>query len=211
MVELINCSINNGIVSNELKIAKVVPVYKSGNENIFSNYRSVLPFFSKFFEKVVANRLTEYLDKYHMLNTNQFGFRKNCSTSMAVINMLEKITKALDEKLYTIGIFIDLSKAFDTVNHQILLSKLSHYGIRGVALDWFNSYLCNRFQYVAINHVVSSRQKIFCGVPHGSILGPILFLLYINDITASSSLLQFVLFADDTNLFYCNKCIQLLE
>jgi len=213
LAELVNCSMSNGIVPDELKIAKVVPIYKTGDTNVFSNYRpiSVLPFFSKIFEKIAANRLTDYLDKYNIINKNQFGFRKNCSTSMAVINMVEKITKALDEKLFTIGVFIDLSKAFDTVNHQILLSKLTHYGIRGVTLNWFSSYLHNRYQYVAIKDAISSKQQVMCGVPQGSILGPLLFLIYINDIASSSSLLQFVLFADDTNLFYCNKSIEVLE
>jgi len=130
---------------------------------------------------------------------------------MAVINIVEKITKALDDKLYTSGIFVDLSKAFDTANHEILLSKLPYFGILGVALNWFNSYLCNRRQYAAINDVVSAMQSITCGVPHGSVLGPVIFLLYINDITESFSLLQFDLFVDDINLFYCNKSIQLLQ
>lgn len=213
LAELINCSMQNGVVPNELKIAKVVPIYKTGDTNIFSNYRpiSVLPFFSKLFEKAIANRITEYMDKFNVINNCQFGFRKQRSTDMAVIEMIEKITQALDSNSYAVGIFLDLSKAFDTVNHTILLSKLEHYGIRGIALKWFKNYLSDRYQYVSIENFDSRKQKITCGVPQGSILGPILFLLYINDIINSSSILHFILFADDTNLFYCNKSMEELN
>ena len=112
----------------------------------------------------------------------QYGFRSNHDTTMAVIDMVDKITAAMDSSSYSIGIFIDLSKAFDTLNHSILLAKLNHYGIRGLALDWFTSYLNNRYQYVEYHGNKSSHLNITCGVPQGSVLGPVLFLVYINDI-----------------------------
>jgi len=120
---------------------------------------------------------------------------------MAVIDMVDKISSAMDSNQFSIGVFVDLSKAFDTLNHKILLAKLNHYGIRGIALDWFKSYLSNRYQYVEYNGVKSNLCRITCGVPQGSVLGPVLFLLYINDIVNASKSLELILFADDTNLF----------
>ena len=132
-----------------------------------TNYRpiSILPSFSKFLEKVVYNRLYNYLSKLEILCDNQFGFRKNHSTSLALIDLYEKISLALDRNEHAVGVFLDLSKAFDTVDHNILLDKLEHYGIRGVALDWVRSYLSNRLQFVQFNGQCSSPQTICCGVP----------------------------------------------
>ena len=130
---------------------------------------------------------------------------------MALIDMYEKISDAIDRKEHSIGIFIDLSKAFDTINHEILMKKLYHYGIRGIAHSWFNSYLTNRKQLVYIEGVYSPLCNITCGVPQGSILGPLLFVLYVNDIINSSKCLQFILFADDTNLFYSCTDLTMLQ
>ena len=127
---------------------------------------------------------------------------------MAVINIIDYITQHLDSKIFTLGIFIDLSKAFDTIDHKILLSKLENYGIRGTALNWFKSYLCNRKQAVEINGNISYLGNISCGVPQGSILGPLLFIIYINDIIYVSSMLKLILFADDTNLLLHDKDLQ---
>ena len=120
---------------------------------------------------------------------------------------MKKLTTAIDKKLLTIGVFIDLKKAFDTIDHSLLLKKLEFYGIRGIASEWLNSYLCNRSQFVSLNGVNSDLQKVLCGVPQGSILGPKLFIIYINDICNTSSVLNFILFADDTNSFCTGKDI----
>ena len=139
------------------------------------------------------------------LERYQFGFRKHHSTCMALMTLVDKITKYLDDGEYVVDIFLDNSKAFDTVNHIILLKKLSIYGIRGQALSWFQSYLDNRQQFVTYNNVRSVVEKIICGVPQGSILGALLFLLYRNDLANVCSKSFPILFADDTNLFFTVK------
>jgi retron-type reverse transcriptase len=136
-----------------------------------------------------------------MLTQHQYGFRQNRSTELAIIELTNKLTKAIDNGEFIIGIFLDLSKAFDIINHGILIQKLEHYGIRGVSQLWFQNYLTNRKQIVKYNQVSSKEILIQTGVPQGSILGPIQFLLYMNDIENCSKLLSFVLFADDTNTF----------
>lgn len=202
-----------GVVPDLLKIAKVIPVFKSGDEKVIMNYRpiSILPVFSKIFEKVVFNRLQNYLDKNNILHHNQFGFRPNLSTSLALLQLTDEISKASDDGKITIGIFVDLAKAFDTVDHKILLKKLNHYGIRGTALNWFESYLLNRVQYVMVNRAKSRSANVICGVPQGSILGPILFLLYINDLNIVSNIVRMIMFADDTNLFLTGKSVKEIE
>ena len=136
---------------------------------------------------------------------NQYGFRKHHSTCLAILQLTENIVSALDRKELAIGVCLDLSKAFDTVNHEILFDKLYHYVIRGIALDWVKSYFTNRKQFVQFNESYSSHLNITCGVPQGSILGPLFFLLYINDLGNISTIFKFLLFADDTNLFLSHK------
>ena len=204
---MINISVQTGVVPHQLKIAKVRPIFKAGNKEEFLNYRpvSVLPIVSKIYEKIVYKRLIDYLEWNSVLTEHQYGFRKNRSTTMALHVLIDKLHKAIENKYLTIGIFLDLSKAFDTVNHKILLQKLEYYGIRGNALLWFTNYLSNRQQYVFHDKINSKMKYIECGVPQGSILGPLLFLIYINDLINVSKSLYTVLFADDTNMFYSDK------
>ena len=202
LTQIVNLSIIHGIVPNELKIARVVPIFKSGDKALFSTYRpiSVLPCVSKILERIIYNRIINYLNDFNVVCDNQYGFRKNRSPSLALIDLCYRISSALDRREYALGVFLDLSKAFDTVNHAILFDKLEHYGIRGLALEWVKSYFSERAQFVEFNNVRSSPQGISCGVPQGSILGPLLFILYVNDLN-NASLLDVILFADDTNLF----------
>ena len=156
-------------------------------------------------------RLYSFLQQHDILYKNQFGFRKNNSTTFALLDLTEQIKESIDNKKYGCGVFIDIRKAFDTVNHDILLTKLNHYGIRGSGLQWFKSYLSNRKQFVSFNGVSSLIKDMSCGVPQGSCLGPLLFLIYINDLPNSSSLLNFHLFADDTHLYYESDSIKEIE
>ena len=155
-------------------------------------------------------RLINYVEKHRILSEHQFGFRKNRSTEHAILELTDKISKAIDEGKYTVGIFLDLSKAFDTVNHEILIKKLQHYGIRGIGLQWFINDLQERTQMVKYKQHKSTEMSVRTGVPQGSILEPLLFLIYINDIENCSKILSFVLYADDTNAFYSNSCLKTL-
>ena len=209
-----NQSFIEGIFPDSMKIAKIKPLYKSGEKNVFTNYRpvSLLPQLSKVLEKLFNARLENFIDKHNILSDNQYGFRSNRSTSEALLELVEKITTAMDKKKYTLGVFIDLKKAFDTIDHELLIKKLEFYGVRGVALTWLASYLNNRKQYVDLNGEISAYLTVLCGVPQGSILGPKLFIIYINDICNVSKILDLILFADDTNIFYTgNNIVELCK
>ena len=194
-------SLASGLVPNQLKIAKVIPVFKSGQKDSMDNYRpiSLLSCFSKVIEKIVCNRLTLFLDSNNLITNAQYGFRKNHSTLHPLVHFANFVSTALDKKEHCVAIFCDLRKAFDTVNHAILLNKLKKMGIRGNELLWFQDYLSNRKQLVHVNGANSLLKLLSIGVPQGSILGPLLFLIYINDLPLCSELFA-LLFADDTTL-----------
>lgn len=203
LVHLFNSSFRFGIFPDDFKLAKVVPIIKSGDRKLASNYRpiSVLSAFSKILEKLTYNRLTEFLDTLNIITDSQYGFRRKHSTETTLLKLTTKILESMDENMYTLGISLDLSKVFDSLDHSILLDKLEHYGMRGVTLDWFRSCITNRKQLVQYQNCKSSSTSVQCGVPQGSILGPLLFLLYINNITRSSNILNYILFANDSNLY----------
>ena len=176
---------------------------------LVNNYRpvSILPLFSKVLERIMCNRLVSFLEKFKILYKYQFGFRAKHGTNIALNILVDKITQSLQEGNLVLGVFLDFRKAFDTVNHTILLDKLYSYGVRGAPHKWFQSYLSDRKQFVYCNDTSSNLLNITCGVPQGSILGPILFLLYINDIANVSKVLLPIIFADDTNVFLSGKKI----
>ena len=149
-------------------------------------------------------RLYTFLEKYDIPHSLQFGFRNKHSTLHALISLTESIKKTIDDGMFGCGVFIDLQKAFDIVNHSILLQKLEHYGVKGTALKWFSPYLSERKQYVSVNGHTSDHLNISCGVPQGSVLAPLLFSIYINDLPNVSKVLSFFLFADDMNI-YCKS------
>ena len=198
---LINLSLETGYIPKELKIAKIVPVYKDGDVHDFNNYRpiSLLSSFSKLVEKIVAKQLVRFLHIHDILYKHQYGFRARHNTSHPVLHFSDKIYSSLNQKpsAKTLAIFIDLKKAFDTVDHKILLRKMEHYGVRNPSNVWFQNYLSEREQFVSINGIESETEKIVCGVPQGSVLGPLLFLIYINDLPNSTDFFT-LLFADDT-------------
>ena len=210
LAHIFNQSFLKGTVPNQMKLAKIIPIFKSGQKNLFKNYRpiSLLPAFSKILEKIVCNRLLQFLDKYNILYSHQYGFRKKHSTIHPIIHLLNYIAESNDKvtKDLTLGIFLDLSKAFDTIPHYTLIKKLEHYGIRGLSNSWFKSYLSDRTQFMEIKSNKSTELVIDCGVPQGSILGPILFILYINDLHKATKL-NILSFADDTTVYTSGRDI----
>ena len=207
LTHIINLSLQNGIVPSKMKKAKVIPIHKSDDLNLIKNYRpiSLLPAFSKLLEKIVYKRLYKFLTQQNLLTPCQYGFRKAFSTELAIKEFQDRVAKHMRNNNSCLGLFLDLSKAFDTLQHDILLMKLEKYGVRGKALTWFKSYLSNRLQSVIYKNTISATKPVTCGVPQGSVLGPLLFLVYVNDLVNVSDKAKFILFADDTNIIYHNK------
>ena len=197
---IINQSLATGIFPDKLKTAKVVPLFKKDDCLIMDNYRpvSLLTSISKVFEKIAHNQISSYLKENKLLYKSQYGFRDEHSTELASLELIDRVMTSFENKHTPLAIYMDLSKAFDTLDHKILLYKLQHYGVKGTELNWFKSYLSDRKQFVEIEGVKSNQQTITTGVPQGSVLGPLLFLIYMNDINEASSALNAILFADDS-------------
>ena len=199
---IINQMFSTGIFPNKLKIAKIIPIFKKDDDKVFNNYRpiSLLPVISKIFEKAMFIQVYDYFQDEKLFYASQYGFRKGHSTEYAALEIVDRIMNDMDKGLVPINIYLDLSKAFDTIDHNILLDKLYHYGIQGTTLNLFKSYLSSRQQYVEYDGVSSDLLKIETGVPQGSVLGPLLFIIYMNDLAKCSTFFDFIIYADDTTL-----------
>ena len=200
--DIFNHSINDGIFPEKLKTGRVTPLHKEGDLNDVSNYRPItsLSVFSKLFEKLVHKRMISFISRYNLINPNQFGFQKNKCTSDAILEFLENVNDSFNEKQYYLAIFLDFSKAFDTICHEILLKKIEHMGFRGPIYQWIKSFLTNRKQFVSVGDSSSEILDTKMGVPQGSTLGPLFFILYINDMCNSFENLKIVHFADDSTI-----------
>ena len=210
---MINTILKTSIIPTGFKIGKVTPIYKSGEKNLFDNYHpiTVLPIISKILEKCVYQQLTEYLESNNLLSKQQFGFCKGRSTETATTLFLDDIHKARDKSQLTGAIFIDLSKAFDTISHSSILEKLPSYGITGHEKAFFTDYLFNRWQRVSYKSILSTSKPIFCGVPQGSILGALLFLLHFNNAEKQLEKCKIIMYAHDRVIYYQHKDIASIE
>ncbi|CAB4037008.1 Hypothetical predicted protein [Paramuricea clavata] len=210
---LINSCLEQSVFPDTEKYAKIIPVYKSGKRSSMDNYRpiSILPVLSKVFERVVQKQLYEYLEKNSLLSPNQFAFRKHRSTQHPVTLLSDHIRGHMDKGELTGAVYIDLRKAFDTIDHGRLLSKLPCYGIRGRELIWLENYLFGRKQFVVFDSATSEGHTVLTGVPQGSVLGPLLFVLLINDIDLQMQNCQILLYADDTVVYTSDKSCEAIE
>ena len=199
---IFNQIIEKGVFPKQLKIAKVIPLYKKDDKTAFTNYRpiSLLPAVSKLYEKILASQIKDYFNSQDLFFPNQYGFRSGHSTEFATLDFIDKIHGLMDCKETPFSIFMDLSKAFDTLQHNILLYKLENYGFNEQALALCNSYLSGRQQFVKFKNTVSGMKEVKLGVPQGSILGPLFYIIYMNDIRNVNSQLIPICYADDTTL-----------
>ena len=194
-----------------LKTANVIPIFKKDDQTTRNNYRpiSLLSNISKIIERLIPSRLMRYLNSNDVLYERQFGFKHNhYSTTHALSAITEKIRQACDSANFACGVFLDLQKAFDTVNNHILLKKLEHYEIRGITNSWLQAYLNDRMPFTTVNKCQSSKKYLMYGVLQGSVLGPFLFILFINDLHKSVEFSSVNHFADDTNLILTDKSMK---
>ena len=213
ILHLFNTCLQSGIFPSSLKIAVIKPIFKDGDRQQVNNYRpiSILPFMSKILEKLIYSRLINHLDTNHIIHQNQFGFQKNKATYMPILLLQDIITRVFEEGEFALVLYLDIKKAFDTVDIGLLLEKLRKYGVRHTSINIISSYLSGRTQCVKIRNTFSSFRDVIMGVPQGSILGPILFLIYINDLPKLSDEMTCLSYADDTAIIFKNKCSTSLQ
>jgi hypothetical protein len=209
---IFNLSFHSGVYPTDFKVARVVPVFKGGDHSVLNNYRpiSLLISVSKILEKLMCNRMFSFINKFSLLSACQYGFRQHRSTTDAVADLINYVTCSIDNQCEVGALYVDVAKAFDSIDHAIVLQKLHSYGFRGMANVWLRSYFANRMQYVELNGVKSNLRKLRTGIPEGSILGPLIFLLYINDLPLVCPDAHFVLYADDTTCLTHPSKLQLI-
>ena len=197
-----NSSLKYGVFPDIWKLARVTPIFKTGSKKDANNYRpiSVISVFSRMLEKIVHDQLIEYLVTNKLLTRNQSAFRKLYSTVTSLINGTDYWYDNMDKKQLNLAIFLDLKKAFDTVDHRILIKKLGAYGIRGISGAWFSTFLSNRKQFCSVNGQKSGARLVTCGIPQGSCLGPLLFIIYLNDFEQCLEFSRASMYADDTHV-----------
>ena len=205
-------SFQEGVIPSQFKISKTIPIFKTGNKTDMNNYRPIglIPAFSKIFEKLASNCLSNYLDRNNLLYEHQYGFRKNHSTLHPMIHLLNNIAEASNNKEFLLAIFCDLQKCFDVLNREILLKKMENLGVHGNSLKWFKNYFESRLQHVYIGNFASPPSSPNLGVIQGSILGPLLTSIYLNDLHLSSKKFLIFLFADDSTCTMKNSNLESL-
>ena len=199
---IINKCILNGTVPDEMKVSKIKPLFKKGDVTLLNNYRpiSLLPCVSKIFERVLFNQLYEYFERNDLLTQHQYGFRKNHNTEFAAMELIDRVANLLELVKIPFNLYIHLSRAFDVLNHDILLSKLEFYGLNELTIKLIKNYLSNRSQFCQYYDASSDIVRTNIDVPQGSILGPLLFSIYINDLMNTFDKFNFLMYADDTTL-----------